>query len=339
MIISWILWIAVLFRADTGISCLEDRRKHSIRGHRTNRGNLRSSIANIDKHFVQEPNKKSNSLDIGLSLLVGSPIVMEPAEQPAKEVETVAVNDSSVDSMDVYLRLLFDPTTAKNISWNLREASTNVLVASVPEQTYASQTDATELIQLIPGEIYEIEFSDSSQLLGSPTPIFTDFLLEVSEPAQEIAKGQIGPGTTTALVFEIPDGTSSNEEGDQSLPQSVSIEKNQVFASGGDNIDPGDDHSSISEAPSLTIATVVDPLDEPPTPTEISDEDSGKLCALKGTTCNTNSDCCSFRCSPQKLCFSSGLASRNRLSRLSGHGGSAADLVGSSRRRREPNRY
>eukprot|EP00535_Pseudo-nitzschia_heimii_P006779 CAMPEP_0197185698 /NCGR_PEP_ID=MMETSP1423-20130617/12459_1 /TAXON_ID=476441 /ORGANISM="Pseudo-nitzschia heimii, Strain UNC1101" /LENGTH=348 /DNA_ID=CAMNT_0042636831 /DNA_START=136 /DNA_END=1185 /DNA_ORIENTATION=- len=345
MTMMWILWIAVFFQVSIGISGQELRGNSASRGLRRNHGydkesefrskpgTIPSRVSIADKKLITDRDRSSNS-DTGLSILLGSPIVMvEPPKEPSEAIETIAINAPSKDPVIVYLQLLFNSTAANRISWNLREASTNLTVASIPEQTYASQTDTTELLQLVPGEVYELEFSDSSPVLDSVPHKLADFVLEVSEPLQEIAKGQILSGTNKTLVFAVSTEIDGGDESSPPPPQQQQQQQVEI------NVDPSEEDMDVvddllSEFELSNETDVVAP--EEPTPIqEISNETPELLCVPKGDVCSTHSDCCSSRCSPQKRCFPGGTATnRNRLSILSGNRGPVPDPVVASIRRR-----
>lgn len=263
------------------------------------------------------------SMEFGI--FFGAPTI---AKEPSKSSKTIAYAPT-LDPVTVYLLILFDSTTAAYISWTIQDVSTGALVASAPGGTYASDSDVTELVTLVPGKSYQIEVADGSTVqLDRVARTVTDFVIVVSEPPQEIATGQIGSGSTESFVFTVPVATTTTEGQLLSQLEGTIDGVSETPLT----VDVGDDLPSISDAPSSAIpledtssqgpsqsVTLVNPSEAP-----------DPACAGKGETCNSSKDCCNGRCSPQKRCFSNGLEnrSRSRTAVRNGHGGAASQHKG-----------
>ena len=155
-----------------------------------------------------------------------------------------------VDPVAVYMLFLFDLTTSEHISWTIREISTRDLVASAEDGKYASHTDVTEIIELVPDTTYELEVVDDSlaSIRDRVRGTYTNFAIVTTEPAQEIATGTIASGATESFVFTVP-GTSTNVDQIEADPFELETGNS---TSAEDSVDVGDDFIDFSEEPSLS---------------------------------------------------------------------------------------
>ena len=282
----------------------------------------------------------------------------------------------AADPVVVYFVFFFDITISEYISWTLKEESTGEVVRSVEVGTYTSMNDFVELIELVPGETYLMEVVDNSRAsIGDRfRGTLTDLTVVISEPPEIITAGQIAPGETKSYVLAIPDAaleiipSQEPSSGPSAIPSSLvspsmfpsmgapisSIVSSLVPSSGTSMAAPSQNpFETPSQGPSEAPSTIPSsepspgPSMEAPSqkPFDLSSQGPSEAppsCASKGGTCNSNTDCCSGRCSPQKKCFSKVLSSRlvsnrNRISdnsvggaagsqfRLSGLGGTIED--------------
>ena len=269
----------------------------------------------------------------------------------------------AADPIGVYFVFFFDATTSEYLSWTLKEESTGELVISVNAGAYPSMTDAVELIDLVPGKTYLMEVVDDS--LASIRDRFrateTDLTVVISEPPEIITTSKIASGETKSFVLTVPDGARESipsqepSSGPSAIPSPlVSL---SLFPSMGapissitPSLEPSPEPSmeapsqkpfeSSSQGPSEASSTIPSlepssgPSMEAPSqkPFELTSQGPSEAppsCASKGGTCNSNTDCCSGRCSPQKKCFSKVLSSRlvsnrKRISDIN-FGGAAAN--------------
>jgi len=203
-----------------------------------------------------------------------------------------AVLERPEDAVIVFLLLLFDVTKARNVMWTIRDASDNLAVAKAPREKYISQNDSTELLKLIPGRTYMITIVDASRTRIRDYPRFrernvTEFVITTSEPEVEIATGYIGAGEKQDFMFTVP------------TPTGVTVDVLQDFQD--DNITSIDSEDDLTDFPSSSPTS------------DQSEAPSAPSCAPKGASCNSRLDCCSDRCSPQKICLSSINRKRERI--------------------------
>lgn len=244
----------------------------------------------------KELSSSSNGFSKEFSALFGA-----SAPKPTKNLNLQQVADEieetpAPDPVTVYMLFLFDSTTSEHISWTIHESISGAQIASAEDGSYESATDTTELVSLFPGVSYNLTIVDgSSSAIVDRVGGNTNFVIVVSEPAQEVAKGQIASGTARTFAFQVPISGSSEQEEQPEVQEEI-----------------------LTAALELEISTLV----------------PATTCAEKGVFCNSNGDCCSNRCSPSKECAAAEeAANRSKVSSSSGgHGGSAAGVIESTSR-------
>lgn len=236
-VIRWALWNTMLFQLLLGRAAAKETNKNYIRGRRNEESEARIKYYQSTTEFTD---------------FFGG---------------NATVEESSPDPVTVYMLFLFDLTSSEHFSWTIRVASTLALVESAPKGKYASRTDFTELVQLVPGTTYELELVDDS-LASSRDRVgstFTDFSIVVSEPAQEIATGTVASGETKFMLFTIP---GAERDFDQEPVDLFQLETGNITLSDDlvdDFVDVGEDLLFPSEAPSAASSSSpsVVPSDSP----------------------------------------------------------------------------